>query len=61
MLNTLLLQDLLKNHLIVKATDTDAVVFFHKMKGDYYRYLAESEDGEKEKAGLLIYNNFTYM
>ena len=53
-LYTLLLQDLLKNHLIVKATDTDAIVFFHKMKGDYYRYLAESEDDDKEKTGLLI-------
>ncbi|XP_053302642.1 14-3-3 protein zeta/delta [Pleuronectes platessa] len=33
--------DLLDNHLIPKAVEADSKVFFLKMKGDYYRYLAE--------------------
>lgn len=34
-------QDLLDNHLIKKAELAESKVFFQKMKGDYYRYLAE--------------------
>jgi len=37
--NTVL--DLLDKHLIPKASDPNAKVFYMKMKGDYYRYLAE--------------------
>jgi len=33
--------DLLNNTLIVNSTQTDAKVFYMKMKGDYYRYLCE--------------------
>lgn len=43
------LQNLLDNHLIPKATAADSKVFYLKMKGDYYRYLAEVATGtEKE-------------
>ncbi|XP_026204668.1 14-3-3 protein beta/alpha-B-like [Anabas testudineus] len=41
--------NLLDNHLIPKATAADSKVFYLKMKGDYYRYLAEVATGtEKE-------------
>ncbi|XP_019723441.1 14-3-3 protein zeta-like isoform X2 [Hippocampus comes] len=41
---------LLEKHLIPKATAADSKVFYLKMKGDYYRYLAEVATGdEKEK------------
>lgn len=34
-------------HLIPSATTGESKVFYHKMKGDYYRYLAEFATGEK--------------
>ena len=47
-------QVLLKNHLIKPKDSPDqaereSLVFYHKMDGDYYRYMAEvaSEDGKK--------------
>jgi 14-3-3 protein beta/theta/zeta len=33
--------DLLDKHLILKASNPESKVFYLKMKGDYYRYLAE--------------------
>jgi len=40
----------INTHLIPKASDSEAKVFYHKMKADYYRYIAENVDGEaKEK------------
>jgi len=36
--------DLLNDHLIPKATLPESKVFYLKMKGDYYRYLAEVKD-----------------
>jgi 14-3-3 protein epsilon len=33
-------------HLLPKAGDSEAKVFYHKMKADYYRYIAENVDGE---------------
>jgi 14-3-3 protein epsilon len=36
-------------HLIPKASDSEAKVFYHKMKADYYRYIAENIEGEKKK------------
>jgi 14-3-3 protein epsilon len=42
----------LDNHLIKSAQNAESKVFYNKMKGDYYRYLAEfsSEDKKKELA-----------
>ncbi|XP_020496350.1 14-3-3 protein beta/alpha-1 [Labrus bergylta] len=37
---------LLDNHLIENATNSESKVFYLKMKGDYYRYLAEVASGE---------------
>jgi len=41
--------DLLSNTLIVNSTQTDAKVFYMKMKGDYYRYLCEFLSGDRRK------------
>ncbi|MEQ2163937.1 hypothetical protein GOODEAATRI_001373 [Goodea atripinnis] len=42
--------DLLDKHLIPKATPADSKVFYLKMKGDYYRYLAEVATGEDKES-----------
>lgn len=50
------LQDLLDKFLIPKATPADSKVFYLKMKGDYFRYLAEvaaGEDKEGKQAHLI--------
>jgi len=39
---------LLTDNLIPKATNGESVVFYQKMKGDYYRYIAEFTDGDKK-------------
>ena len=38
--------NLLDQHLIKNASDAESKVFYLKMKGDYYRYLAEVASGE---------------
>ena len=38
---------LIDDHLIKKATSGESKVFYWKMKGDYYRYLAEFTSGDK--------------
>ena len=38
--------ELLDNFLIAKASSAESKVFFLKMKGDYYRYIAEVETGD---------------
>ena len=38
--------DLLNNHLVPKTKQAEGAVFLHKMKGDYYRYIAEYASGE---------------
>ncbi|XP_051573865.1 14-3-3 protein beta/alpha-A-like [Myxocyprinus asiaticus] len=43
---------LLDKYLIPKATPAESKVFYLKMKGDYYRYLAEVAVGE-EKASII--------
>jgi len=43
--------DLLDGNLVKTASGGESKVFYHKMKGDYYRYIAEfTSEGEKTKA-----------
>ena len=39
---------------IKNAKTSESKVFFHKMKGDYYRYGAEVAENPKEKGRLLL-------
>jgi len=41
--------DVLNNHLIKHAQSDEASVFYYKMKGDYYRYMAEFTTEQKRK------------
>ncbi|KAI9172007.1 14-3-3 family protein artA [Paramyrothecium foliicola] len=41
--------DVLDQSLIPNAATGESKVFYHKMKGDYHRYLAEFASGEKRK------------
>ncbi|EFE32144.1 uncharacterized protein ARB_01035 [Trichophyton benhamiae CBS 112371] len=41
--------DVLDQSLIPKAESGESKVFYHKMKGDYHRYLAEFASGNKRK------------
>merc|ERR1712219_98460 len=41
---------LLSTELVPGAKDAESKVFYHKMKGDYYRYIAEFTDGDKKSA-----------
>lgn len=41
-----LFQNLLDKYLIPKAGNPESKVFYLKMKGDYYRYLAEVASGD---------------
>jgi len=41
--------NVLNNHLIPNAQSDEATVFYYKMKGDYYRYMAEFTAGDKRK------------
>lgn len=45
----LCMKDLLDKYLIAKASSAESKVFYLKMKGDYYRYLAEvASSADKE-------------
>ena len=61
-----LCQKIIKNidtYLIPRATEPEAKVFYHKMKADYYRYIAENVDGESKRIyadhSLKSYNDAT--
>jgi len=41
--------ELLDDHLIGESTPGEGKVFYCKMQGDYYRYIAEFSDGDKKK------------
>ncbi|ROT37442.1 14-3-3 protein [Sodiomyces alkalinus F11] len=41
--------EVLNKHLIPSATSGESKVFYHKMKGDYHRYLAEFAVGDRRK------------
>ena len=47
------LQGLLDRCLINTAQNDECKVFYLKMKGDYYRYLAEVAMGDLKKGALL--------
>ncbi|MBY8978503.1 14-3-3 family protein, partial [Rhodobacteraceae bacterium NNCM2] len=55
--------DVLDESLIPKAESGESKVFYHKMKGDYHRYLAEFAIGDKRKESadksLEAYKNAT--
>ncbi|KAL0227510.1 hypothetical protein RCL1_003654 [Eukaryota sp. TZLM3-RCL] len=60
--------DILKivdDHLLPASTSSESKVFYYKMKGDYYRYLAEfsTESGRKEAAerSLQAYQEATQI
>jgi len=40
---------LIDSHLVKAATTPEARVFFHKMKGDYHRYISEYATGDQHK------------
>eukprot|EP00039_Didymoeca_costata_P020549 m.341633 g.341633 ORF g.341633 m.341633 type:complete len:252 (-) comp20285_c0_seq1:32-787(-) len=44
------------DNLLEKSSDDEATIFYHKMKGDHLRYIAEFETGEERKisAGLAL-------
>lgn len=66
-----LFQSLLEKFLIPNASQAESKVFYLKMKGDYYRYLAEVAAGDDKKGivwqrvtafchvGLLLVNSDT--
>lgn len=48
-----LCEKIIKNiddNLLSKASDEESKVFYHKMKADYYRYIAENIEAERKKA-----------
>merc|ERR1711924_305222 len=40
--------DLIDKNLLPAATNGESKVFYYKMKGDYYRYIAEFSEGDKK-------------
>jgi len=41
--------NLLDQHLLTNSHNPEAIVFYQKMKGDYFRYLGEFMTGDKRK------------
>jgi len=54
------MQGLLDKHLIAKATNAESKVFYLKMKGDYYRYLAEVLGTKKTGKNKNVFNYLLY-
>ena len=52
-------QELLSKYLIPKASTTESKVFYLKMQGDYYRYLAEVATGDR-RAHVVEESNKSY-
>ncbi|KAK5862911.1 hypothetical protein PBY51_018261 [Eleginops maclovinus] len=52
--------DLLDKHLIPKTTGADSKVFYLKMKGDYYRYLAEVAKVEGKHDEIIANSRSSY-
>lgn len=52
--------NLLDKHLVPKASNPESKVFYLKMKGDYYRYLAEVATGTK-KSGVVGESENSYQ
>lgn len=48
-------QGLLDKYLIPKASNAESKVFYLKMKGDYYRYLAEVATGDTRSSEYFIF------
>ena len=49
------LLNLIAKHLMPRAkrtNNTEAVVYFLKLQGDYFRYVAEVSDGERHEKGV---------
>lgn len=53
--------DLLNKHLIEKAPNSESKVFYLKMKGDYFRYLAEVASGDDKKAETISNSQKAYQ
>lgn len=49
-------QSLLDKYLIPKASNPESKVFYLKMKGDYYRYLAEVATGDTRNSKFLSFH-----
>lgn len=47
-------QELLSKYLIENSTQAESKVFYLKMKGDYYRYLAEVASGDDRKGKVSL-------
>jgi 14-3-3 protein epsilon len=43
--------EIIDRDLMPRAASSESRVFYHKMKGDYYRYLSEIADGNEKNAG----------
>ena len=61
----LLIQGLLEKYLVAKASSAESKVFYLKMQGDYFRYLAEVATGAHKNSKLpclsviyLIHDNY---
>lgn len=52
-------QELLDTRLIRNSKEPESKVFYLKMKGDYYRYLAEVPSGDTKGEYSLCFNHTT--